>query len=64
MQPLPDAYKEAMVLKPGIQGNSPIVGESLNNTHVFEYMRGQLIYSLGPMPPTWPMIKSATRPMN
>ena len=36
---LPDAYKELMVLKPGIQGNSPIVGESLNNTHVFEYMR-------------------------
>nr|WP_321403118.1 hypothetical protein [uncultured Desulfobacter sp.] len=36
---LPDAYKELMVLKPGIQGNSPIVGESLDNTHVFEYMR-------------------------
>lgn len=36
---LPDAYKEVMVLKPGIQGNSPIVGENLNNTHVFEYMR-------------------------
>ena len=36
---LPDAYKELMVLKPGIQGNSPIVGESLENTHVFEYMR-------------------------
>jgi hypothetical protein len=36
---LPDAYKEVMVLKPGIQGNSPIVGESLDNTHVFEYMR-------------------------
>jgi hypothetical protein len=36
---LPDAYKELMVLKPGIQGNSPIVGESLGNTHVFEYMR-------------------------
>ncbi|WP_035236037.1 hypothetical protein [Desulfobacter vibrioformis] len=36
---LPDAYKEVMVLKPGIQGNSPIVGECLENTHVFEYMR-------------------------
>jgi len=36
---LPDAYKTVMVLKPGIQGNSPIVGESLNSTHVFEYMR-------------------------
>lgn len=36
---LPDVYKEVMVLKPGIQGNSPIVGESLDNTHVFEYMR-------------------------
>lgn len=36
---LPDTYKDVMVLKPGIQGNSPIVGESLDNTHVFEYMR-------------------------
>ncbi|MCG8552422.1 MAG: hypothetical protein MI799_18625 [Desulfobacterales bacterium] len=36
---LPDAYKEVMVLKPGIQGNSPIVGESREKTHVFEYMR-------------------------
>ncbi|MDX9964845.1 hypothetical protein [Desulfobacter postgatei] len=36
---LPDVYKEVMVLKPGIQGDSPIVGESLDNTHVFEYMR-------------------------
>ncbi|WP_321494070.1 hypothetical protein [uncultured Desulfobacter sp.] len=36
---LPDAYKEVMVLKPGIQGNSPIVGESLDDTHVYEYMR-------------------------
>ena len=36
---LPDVYKAVMVLKPGIQGNSPIVGESLNDTHVFEYMR-------------------------
>ncbi|WP_320044427.1 hypothetical protein [uncultured Desulfobacter sp.] len=36
---LPDAYKEIMVLKPGIQGNSPIVGESRKDTHVFEYMR-------------------------
>ena len=36
---LPDAYKEVMVLKPGIQGNSPIVGESREGTHVFEYMR-------------------------
>jgi len=36
---LPDAYKELMVLRPGIQGNSPIVGESLDDTHVFEYMR-------------------------
>lgn len=36
---LPDTYKEVMVLKPGIQGNSPIIGESVDNTHVFEYMR-------------------------
>ena len=36
---LPDAYKEVMVLKPGIQGTSPIIGETLEDTHVFEYMR-------------------------
>ena len=39
---LPDDYKVAMILKPGIQGNSEIVGEYLDeseNTHVFEYLR-------------------------
>ena len=36
---LPDSYKEVMVLKPGIQGKSPIIGEACNDTHVFEYMR-------------------------
>jgi len=39
---LPDDYKVAMVLKPGIQGHSEIVGEYLDeseNTHVFEYLR-------------------------
>lgn len=39
---LPDDYKEAMVLKPGAQGPSEIVGEWLdenNKTHVFEYLR-------------------------
>lgn len=37
---LPDDYKEAMVLRPGIQGNSEIVGEYTDGTtHVFEYLR-------------------------
>jgi hypothetical protein len=37
---LPDAFKRAMVLKPGIQGESPIVGQWRNaHTHVFEYLR-------------------------
>jgi hypothetical protein len=39
---LPDAYKNAMVLKPGIQGTSEIVGEfgkQKDNSHVFEYLR-------------------------
>ncbi len=36
---LPDAYKEVMVLRPGAQGSSEIVGEQDNNTHVFEYLR-------------------------
>ena len=36
---LPDAYKEVMVLRPGIQGNSEIVGEYSRETHVFEYLR-------------------------
>jgi hypothetical protein len=37
---LPDAYKEVMVLRPGVQGTSPIVGEySSERSHVFEYLR-------------------------
>ncbi len=39
---LPDAYKKALVLRPGVQGKSEIVGEfkSKNKaTHVFEYLR-------------------------
>ena len=36
---LPDAYKEVMVLRPGIQGNSEIIGEAIEDTHVFEYLR-------------------------
>jgi hypothetical protein len=37
---LPDEYKNAMVLKPGIQGGSEIVGEWKENaSHVFEYLR-------------------------
>lgn len=41
---LPDDYKRAMVLKPGVQGGNEIVGEWSNistggKTHVFEYLR-------------------------
>jgi len=37
---LPDDYKEVMVLRPGIQGDSEIVGEwRLDDSHVFEYLR-------------------------
>ncbi len=36
---LPDAYKQVMVLSPGIQGNSEIIGEATSGTHVFEYLR-------------------------
>lgn len=37
---LPDAYKRAMVLRPGVQGGSEIVGEfSQPGSHSFEYLR-------------------------
>ncbi len=37
---LPDQYKEIMVLRPGVQGNSEIVGRfAENGSHVFEYLR-------------------------
>ncbi|MDH3328412.1 MAG: hypothetical protein OEM01_04195 [Desulfobulbaceae bacterium] len=37
---LPDSYKEIMVLRPGVQGESKIVGEwNSENSHVFEYLR-------------------------
>ncbi|WP_136806846.1 hypothetical protein [Desulfosediminicola flagellatus] len=38
---LPQEYKVAMVLRPGAQGGSEIVGEipSENETHVYEYLR-------------------------
>ncbi|MBU8911352.1 MAG: hypothetical protein KOO65_08785, partial [Desulfobacterales bacterium] len=39
---LPDDFKNALVLKPGVQGNNEITGEYLSedgNTHVFEYLR-------------------------
>ncbi|BBO69237.1 hypothetical protein DSCA_31670 [Desulfosarcina alkanivorans] len=39
---LPDAYKQAMALRPGVQGDSEIVGEwrrSAPHSHVFEYLR-------------------------
>jgi len=39
---LPVAYRRAMVLRPGIQGDSPIVGDisaAGRDTHVYEYLR-------------------------
>jgi hypothetical protein len=37
---LPDSYKRVMVLRPGAQGTSPIVGEhESGRTHVYEYLR-------------------------
>ena len=38
---LPDIYKIVMVIRPGAQGDSEIVGESEKdqNTHIFEYLR-------------------------
>jgi hypothetical protein len=37
---LPDNYKKVMVLRPGVQGNSPIVGEyTSKQSHVYEYLR-------------------------
>ena len=37
---LPDRYKELMVLRPGVQGGSEIVGDFHQGTsHVFEYLR-------------------------
>jgi hypothetical protein len=37
---LPDDYKEAMVLRPGIQGDSAIIGDQRSgHSHVYEYLR-------------------------
>lgn len=39
---LPEAYRKVMVLRPGVQGGSEIVGEYLDEaqgSHVFEYLR-------------------------
>ncbi|MHB1350666.1 MAG: hypothetical protein ACYCYR_12420 [Desulfobulbaceae bacterium] len=37
---LPDPWKEVMVLRPGVQGDSPIVGEwKSDGSHVLEYLR-------------------------
>jgi hypothetical protein len=37
---LPDRYKQVMVLRPGVQGASEIVGDfEQSTTHVFEYLR-------------------------
>ena len=45
---LPDFYKEIMVLRPGAQGGSEIVGEVENSaTHVFEYLRANSYIAWG-----------------
>ena len=37
---LPDQYKEVMVLRPGVQGESEIVGDrQQGGSHIFEYLR-------------------------
>ncbi|MBM9536447.1 hypothetical protein [Desulfobulbus alkaliphilus] len=37
---LPDVYKEVMVLRPGVQGSSEIVGDyQADQTEIFEYLR-------------------------
>ncbi len=38
---LPDDYKLAMVLRPGVQGKNPVVGEYIQGpkTHIWEYLR-------------------------
>ncbi len=36
---LPERYKQAMVLRPGTQGNSEIIGEYTEDSHVLEYLR-------------------------
>ncbi|MEJ2031701.1 MAG: hypothetical protein P8Y63_01375 [Deltaproteobacteria bacterium] len=36
---LPDDYKEVMVLRPGAQGGSEIVGEWRDGAHIYEYLR-------------------------
>jgi hypothetical protein len=37
---LPDQYKEVMVLRPGVQGGSEIVGDrQQGGSHIFEYLR-------------------------
>ena len=46
---MPDGYKEVMVLRPGIQGNSEIVGEWTGATVIFP---GVI------MPPIWPVMRS------
>jgi len=45
---LPDRYKEMVVLRPGVQGTSEIVGEVENPaTHVFEYLRANSYIAWG-----------------
>ncbi|MEZ4578866.1 MAG: hypothetical protein R2875_12925 [Desulfobacterales bacterium] len=49
---LPDVYKRLMVLTPGVQGKSEIVGEWTNtaaggNTHVFEHLGAETAISPG-----------------
>ncbi len=45
---LPDSYKRAMVLNPGVQGRSPIVGDYFNDqVNIFEYLRSNSYIAWG-----------------
>jgi len=45
---LPDPYKRAMVLNPGVQGTSPIVGDFFEDgLNIFEYLRANSYISWG-----------------
>ncbi len=47
---LPDKYKEVMVLRPGVQGSSAIVGDwekGREGSHVYEYIRGNSYIPFG-----------------
>ena len=61
---LPDCYKQVMVLKPGAQGGSEIVGEwnhTGDESHIYEYLRRNSYIAGGITHPTWLMMPSDIR---